>query len=826
VKNAKFIMNPDYVTAEAPHPWHTADRVYNNRELDLIPTGGISTFMKKFELKDGVKSATLRITALGVFEALVNGKRVGTDGTYDELMPLWTDYRYRVFECEYDILPYLKKKGENLFAARVSGGWWSGRISFGFYGFKSPALCAEIELTYKDGSTELIASDESFKTTVAGPVMTADIWDGEYFDARVTDPCVKPESAEWTDAKLFTDYTCEIVPFDGERVRVNEYIAPISAVVWRDTKKNGNELGAIRPIKKAVGDNCEKLHLRAGQHLMLDFGVNLVGRPAIAIMAADGTKISGLFAEMLNDSGNPERGNDGPEGSIYIRNYRSALSRMNYVASGNGNRKKLNIFKPLHTYYGFRYFEITADRDIDVECVTAEVMGAALEGLGSFECSDAEVNKLYSNIEWGMKGNYFSAPTDCPQRDERLGWTGDTQIFCGAASYIADTEKFLRRWLGDARDSQKGYGGAYCDVIPRVFPKPGGNSAWADAGLIVPMKLYEMYGDTEVIAENYDAMEDYMHYLEQFGFEGPNTAYGDWLNYDVTDKRYISVCYYAYDASLMAKFSALLGKEEKKAYYEELNKKIIAYYFEKYVKDGEITEKTQTGYLLPLAFDMIDGELYEKTVKLLEKKIVDNDYTLSTGFVGTGILNQTLAKVGLDKLAYSLLLQTKDPSWLYSVRQGASTVWERWNSYTKEKGFGNVGMNSFNHYAYGAVAEWLYASVAGIRPDPEAPGFDGKFILAPNPDTRDENEIPEGQKKITMASATYRGISSRWEYENGRFVWRFVIPDGSAKIEFPLLYGQKTVEINSVSFNAKELKGEIKGKKLAFELPAGSYIIK
>ena len=829
MKKGVFITCPGFESRTCGHPWKTPQHCYNNRGLDIEPQKGILTVMKGFTLSEGLRSAKLRITSLGIFEALVNGKRVGCEnGEFDELSPLWTDYNYRVFEYEYDIMPYLKKKGENRFTARVSSGWWTGRISFGYYGFKPTALCAEIELTYKDGREELIASGEDFLAAVAGPVLFADIWDGEYFDARIPDPASKPESVSWMPAEVFTDYTCKIVPFEGAPVRVSGYHAPISAVVWRGTKKNGNEYGAIRPTFKAVGDNCEQVKLRAGQHLMLDFGQNMVGRPSIAVKAADGTVVKCLFAEMLNDSGDPKRGNDGPEGSIYIKNYRSALARLDYIAASNGSRKTLNIFRPLHTFYGFRYLELTADRDIEVECITTETVGSELEPLGCFECSDAEVNKLYSNIEWGMKGNYLSVPTDCPQRDERLGWTGDTQVFCGAASYIADTDAFLRKWLGDARDSQKGYGGEYCDVIPRIFGGKGhgGNAAWGDAGIIVPYKLWQMYGDTEVIAKNYDAMEDYMNYLSQYGLEGPNTAYGDWLNYEVTDKRYIAVCYYAYDALIMEKFSALLGRSEREEYYRELRGRIIAHYFEKYVSDGEITEKTQTGYLLPLAFDMIEGEFREKTVALLAEKIKNNGYTLSTGFVGTGILNQTLSKVGLDGLAYSLLLNTADPSWLYSVRQGATTVWERWNSYTKADGFGNVGMNSFNHYAYGAVAEWMYATMAGIRPDPDATGFRDRFILAPAPDTRSDEELPEGQKRITYVSAAYRGILSRWEYENGRFVWSFTIPSGFARIEFPLLYGQKNVELNGVLFDEKELHGKIEGGKLIFELPAGRYTAK
>ena len=828
MKAAKFIRFPGSGQFEWSNPWTAKERVYNNRSIDLPAGKGLQTFMKKFDVASNVKSAVLRITALGIFEAYVNGKRVKND-EYDELMPLWTDYKHRVFECEYDILPFLKKKGgENVFAARVSNGWYSSRISFKYYGMYDPSLCAEIEITYKDGTTKLIASGEDWSTAIAGPVLTADIWDGEYSDARIPDPCIKTDSIEWKNAEIFTEYTCEIVPFEGEFVRVNEYLAPKSAVVWRSTKKNGTDFGEIIAQKKIVGDNCEKMKLLAGQHLMLDFGQDMVGRPAIAVEANDGTKISCLFAEMLNDSGDRKRGNDGPKGSIYMENYRSALSRMNYVAASPNTRKALNIFKPLHTFYGFRYIEITADRDINIECITGEVVGSSLNGLGTFTCSDAEVNKLYSNVEWGMKGNYLSAPTDCPQRDERLGWTGDTQIFCGAASYIADTYSFLRRWLGDARDSQKDFDGAYCDVIPRVWgtDRNSGNAAWGDAGIIVPYKLYEMYGNVEVIEENYDAMEYYMQYLSQFGLEGPKPKYGDWLNYDVTPKEYLSVCYYAYNASLMVKFSKILGKTDKEAYYKDLLDRIIGYYFEKYVTDGEINVKTQTGYLLPLAFDMIEGEFYEKTVKQLEQKIIDNDYTLSTGFVGTGILNQTLSKVGLDNLAYSLLLQTKDPSWLYSVRQGATTIWERWNSYTKETGFGNVAMNSFNHYAYGAVAEWMYSSVAGIKPDPDAVGFDGRCVLAPTPDTRKDDEIPAGQKRITMAEATYKGIVSRWEYENGRFVWKCVIPDGSATVKFPLLYGQKTVEINDLVFTAKQLGGKIEGNRMVFELSAGTYTVK
>ena len=364
--------------------------------------------------------------------------------------------------------------------------------------------------------------------------------------------------------------------------------------------------------------------------------------------------------------------------------------------------------------------------------------------------------------------------------------------------------------------------------MPRVFNNDfhSGKGAWADCGVIVPYRMWQFFGDEEIVAENYDAMEYYMQYLERYGLVGPKPYFGDWLNYEKTSKHYISKCYYAYDAAILEKFSEILGKEDRRKYYHDLRKRIIDSFIEEYVVDGEIKEKTQTAYVLALAFDMIDGELREKTIKLLEKKIIDNDYTLSTGFVGTGLLNQTLSEVGLDKVAYSLLLQTKDPSWLYSVRQGATTIWERWNSYTKATGFGKVSMNSFNHYAYGAVAEWMFSAMAGIKYDPENPGFTEHFILAPSVDLRTDKEIPAGQERITMVNAETRGIKSRWEYENGRFVWRFTIPYGSARVEFPLLYGQKTIEINGVTFKPTELDATITNKKMIFELGVGEYTVR
>ena len=839
MKQGRFITHPDYIAKDYPNPW--GKKQFNCYDWDPQPGPGILTVKKEFSAdpEKRVEKVTVRATSLGIFDLFVNGLRVkGRPGNpyADEYKPGWTDYRFRVFEFEYDITKLCSFRGvtsepdSNLLVAEVSPGWWSGRISFGFYGFKPTAFCGEIEISYTDGSSELLPSSGDWETSICGPVMSADIWDGEYYDATVPEPSSLPSAHAWKKPVLYDGFEGEILPAEGPAIRSCPELArsPQSAVRHSGTVGNGSEYGAIKVLEKKAGPGCETGTLRKGEALILDFGQNMVGRPVIALNAKRGTKITLFFAEMLNDSGDPARGNDGPKDSLYITNYRSAAARAIYIASGT---EEIEVYHPTHSFFGFRYVEIRTDGETEIHEVRGDVIRSATVETGSFCCDNPEVNRLYENILWGMRGNYLSIPTDCPQRDERLGWTGDTQIFSGAASYLADIDGFMRKWLKDAEMSQRGFGGAYCDVIPRVFKGNNGNAAWGDAGLIVPYRLWLMYRDAETVAVQYPSMERYMEYLEQYGLEGPNTAYGDWLNYDVTDKRYIAVCCYALDASLMEKFSRILGKEDRAMHYAELREKIAAHWRERYVgEDGLLTVSTQTGYLLALGFGLAEGGEKERFAAELEKKITDNGFTLSTGFVGTGILNQTLSSAGLDKLAYSLLLQTRDPSWLYSVRQGATTVWERWNSYTKEKGFGDVGMNSFNHYAYGAVAEWLFSGVCGIAPDPEKPGFE-HFILKPTPDFRRPEEIPEGQKAIGMASATYAArpcpagerIQSSWERFNGRTLYRFFIPEGmSASVS---LVAGGELRLNGLLMTAGDLGAEIRGGRIEFGLRSGRYTV-
>ena len=829
MKFGKFIINADYKNIDNNKSFLTNQKRENGMYFDfdrratgIYNNGGLVAFRDKFSVPEKVSSVKLTATALGVFEVYVNGTRVGND----EMKPGWTDYRKTVFEFEYDITGLCKTNGDNVLVACVAPGWYSGRIARKIYGDRGCAFCGEITVTDKDGHTTVFATDESWETSYGGRVRTSEIWDGELYDAR--EKCIYSESDsyEWTNAELCNYSTCEIKSHVGETVKLKRKdVAPVSAVIYDGIKDNGTDFGEINAVSTKIGAGCERGILKKGRKLVLDFGVEMTARPRIKLYAPKDTNVEIFVGEMLNDSGMRSRGNDGAKGSVYIENYRSALSRIRCISNG-----EVMEYSPLYTFFGYRYLEIVPDNDIEILYTVSDIIGSDLRRTGKIETSNGEVNKLIANVYRGLESNYLSIPTDCPQRDERYGWTGDTQVFCGAAAYFVNAYGFLSKWMGDMRDSSEP-DGAFPFIAPMVFgPNSFGScsGAWSDAGFVVPYKMWLMYGDKSILEDNYDAMERHMKAaFERHGYEGSKPAFGDWLSYEETPKNYVSVCYFYYDAVIMAKISKLLGKPEKAEYYADFAEKIKAYYFEKYVENGEFNIKSQTGYILPFAFGMIDGELKDKAVRELKERIVNNDYTLATGFIGTALLNMTLSSVGLNDEAYSLLLQSRDPSWLYSVRQGATTIWERWNSYTRANGFGKVEMNSFNHYAYGAVAEWMFSAMVGIKPIEEYPGFE-KFVLAPTPDTREF--IPEGQERITSVKAEFesvRGlIKSAWHYENGEFVYSVTIPENTeAIVEFPLLSGKTTVNVNGLEF-AENGDFKIQNGKMIFILTAGEYVIK
>jgi len=821
MKQAVFITHPNYICRRYKNPWDDngyALGKYNCKELEFEPFDGILTLMRSFDIENGrqVSKVTVKATALGIFDLFFNGKRVGDD----EYKPGWTDYRLRAFYYEYDITESVKSK--NILTAEVSPGWWSGRISYGFYDFQPCAFAAEIEIAYADGAVVTVRTGEDWQTSICGPVLRADIWDGEYYDARIPHASVLPSAHEWKSAVIFGGFKGKVEKRIGPPVRTKMWLErkPEKATLVCGSKDNGTDFGEIDVVEVKVGSGCERLRLPKGQSVILDMGQNIVGRPILLLKAKRNTRVNVFFGEMLNDTGKLDNGNDGPQGSVYMSNYRSALSRIAYIASGEGEEK----YYPTHSFFGFRYIELEADGDVDILSVRGEVIGSDIEENGHFECDNVEINKLYSNVLWGMRGNYFSVPTDCPQRDERFGWSGDTQLFCGAATYIADVKEFLRKWLGDLRDSQHGLNGAYCDVAPRMLGSEQnyGNAAWADAGIVVPYRLWLAYADKQIIEEHYSSMEEYMAYVSGFGLEGAKDFYGDWLSYDKTDNRLIAMAYYAYDAFIMEKLSRVIGRNDRAAYYKELHEKIVTHWRKRYIREGELICRTQTAYAIAISFGLLPNEMKASAAEGLKSSIRKNANKLSTGFVGTALLCRALSLSELNNVCYDLLLGTDDPSWLYSVRQGATTVWERWNSYTTADGFGNVTMNSFNHYAYGAVAEWFYSGICGILPDEKKGGF-SNFILRPSPDLRDDKEIPIGQKRILSASASYKTdygiIKSSWKNTGEIMIYNVSVPLGT------------TAEIGLISrldkavVNGKETAVNRDGKRICMNLGAGEYCI-
>lgn len=826
MKQGRFITCRRFETPVFPPPWENGGPSlgFNSYQKAFEPYGGILYFRKAFTVTPEITRVLLTTTALGIYDLFLNGERVGEvteNGVIpDEYKPGWTDYHCRVMERTYDITSLCH--AENELTVEVSVGWWGGRISYGCYGFPRPAFCGELALTDVEGNTVWIASDADWQTTVAGPVLRADIWDGEYYDARIPHPARHPEAHTWEDASFLIGKAVTVEEMIAPSSRPKPHLArrPLTAKLACGTEDNGTPFGRLHLLAEREGEGCECGRLLGGQRLILDVGQNLVGRPVLRLKAARGTRMEIFFAEMTNDSGDPARGNDGPEGSLYLANYRSAMSRIVYLCHGDGEES----YFPTHSFFGFRYLELQVDGEVELLSVTAEVIGADLKETGSFVCDNEEINALYRNIVWGMRGNYLSHPTDCPQRDERLGWTCDTQLFCGAASYLANVDTFLRQWMGDVRASQIGHDGAVCDVIPRIFSETNnGNSAWADAIFLVPYRLYLMYGDTAVLEENYHAMEAYMRWQANNTPPGGIPFYGDWLAYGPTDKQYIATAYYAYDALLMAKISRILGKKGKATYYDGLFAAIRRDWQTTYAPNGTLTERSQTAAALAIAFELAEGELLADAIEALKTAIVANDHTLTTGFVGTALLHTALGKAELHDLGYSLLCQTKDPSWLYSLRQGATTLWERWNSYTAEKGFGDVNMNSFNHYAYGAVAQWFYEGICGICPCEDTPAF-RRFLLAPSPDLRTESELPEGQKRIRSACATFDSpqgrIESAWEYTEQGICYRFTVPQGT-EAELRIL----SVEGDTLCVNGKPLPAIRREARLCLTLAAGEYTV-
>ncbi|MDQ7807861.1 family 78 glycoside hydrolase catalytic domain [Amycolatopsis sp. A133] len=685
---------------------------------------------REFELTREPVRARLYATAHGSYEASLNGVRVGDV----ELAPGWTEYHHRLQYQTYDVTSLLRNGG-NALGALVADGWWSGFAGFDerrparHYG-EHPGFFAQLVVDFADGSRQVVATDAAW-TERPGAIRYADLLMGEHVDASAADGPRLPVAVLGTEPG-------PLVAEPDAPIRVTREVVPISVVE------------------------------REPGRCIVDFGQNLVGRVRLTVRAAPaGRRIVLRHAEILDD------------GELYVANLRRAAATDSYVCGG----EPLEVFEPRFTVHGFRYLEVTGYA-LSPDDVVARGLHNDTPWTGSFECSDPMVNQLQANIAWGQRGNFVAVPTDCPQRDERLGWLGDAQIFAPTASRNADVSTFFARWLADVVDGQDA-DGAFGDVAPRIVMPREAAPAWGDAGVIVPWHLWRTYGDRRVLERCFDAMVAWVAHIRRHNPDlrwrhRTGNSYGDWLQIDVTTPRdVLSTAYFARSAQIVADAAEVLGRADVAAGHRALHASIRAAFIESYVdSDGAVDGGTQTAYLLALAFGLVPDDLVRAAVDHLAADVEKRGNRLTTGFVGVALLCPVLADHGRADLAYALLQQEEFPSWGYSIRQGATTIWERWDGWTEHGGFQAAAMNSFNHYSLGSVGDWLFGRVAGIDQTPSSVAY-SELLLRP---------LPGGT--LTWARAeqeTARGrVACGWSLDGDRITVTAVVPPGTtAVLEVP-----------------------------------------
>jgi hypothetical protein len=787
-----------------------------------IGWGRVCPLMRRtFYIRNQVACARLHVTALGVCEARLNGVKVGDT----HLLPGWTDYRKRVYVHEFDVTEQLVP-GENVLGAMLAPGWFAGFYGpfqdKGYYGHEAWFSCA-LEISYADGAVEVIQTDSSWKGS-EGPIVEADLLMGETYDARREIPgwdCAGFDDSKWVPVTVLRDgeehLPEKIEPYPGAPVKTiaelpaQSVSEPTPGVFVFDLGQN--MVGVVR-LKVNVPAGTE-LVLRHGEMLHADGTVyteNLrfakatdryiakgggeeVWQPRFTFHGFRYVQVEGLSGD--RGQGTEDRGQRtevrglksevGGQGSedrgqgIEVRGQRtedggqrSELETQNpELEAGNRKLERDGILSESPPAEGWPKAGVgspPATCHLPLATVTGVVWMSALTETASFECSNEKVNQLFSNIQWGFRGNYLEVPTDCPQRDERLGWTGDTQMFIRSATYLADVQPFFKKWLIDLHDAQHADGG-YPDMAPFMGRMSYTSAAWADAGIICPYVLWQAYGDTEFIRPWWSQMKKFMELIctENNRHNGPQAeSFGDWLHFNSeTPVRLIGMAYRAYDAQLMAAMAAALNKMEDEKHFSDEAEKSRALFRDQLFKGNDLALKTQTACALAIAMDLIEGPDREKAAECLVSNLEKHGGYLTTGFVGTGYLCPALTKAGRSDLAVQLLLNEGHPSWLYEVNNGATTIWERWNSWTKEGGFGDIGMNSFNHYAFGSVCEWMFESLAGFRP--AEPGF--KRIIVE----------PCFTDKLDFVKASYDSIQGRISVE-----WRKTGAGYSLELETPV----------------------------------------
>ena len=759
----------------------------------LRPTNGVTTAVFAREVTNAARIASAKwtVSGCGVFEAYANGSPFGVSA----LKPGYTHSTKRRQSFTRDVTSLIDTAAgaRNVFAAEVSRGWWND----GLMATNAPsAFWCELEFAFEDGRREVVTSGGGWKAAYSGPVTDAGIYEGEVFDARVDrDWMRRGVPAEWRAAVPTYAFDGRVVPLKGPPVVSREDLAmkPVAAYAWKGaTGASGtNAFGRVRKVRTFAAG--EPLTVRPGETVVVDFGQNAAGRERFTARGGAGVTLTVRHGEMLNESnGERSRGNDGPAGSVYLANLRGIPAATRYTFSGSGDE----TYAPSFTFYGFRYLSITADGEVEIKSIESVPLSSVRkeDETGRLVTGDKSVNQLLSNIRWGHLSNYLSVPTDCPQRNERMGWSADTWVFAPVACYLADCSGFLSKWMDDMSDSRTKEG-LYAFLAPDSRWSSFDGFGWSDAGIIVPHLIYRMYGDRKVVMDNYEEMKGYVRALARTdglprGREG--WQFGDWLAFEQVKgtkngfglNRFLAFAFWIWDEMLMQDLAKALGKKDDMAEFASVERAARERFRTECLQgDGTIRPeyRCQTADVYALYLDLVEGPAFKATADDLAANIRERGNRLQTGFLGTALLLQALDKAGLNGLAWTLLLQRECPSWLYSVDQGATTVWERWNSYTRKDGFGPVGMNSFNHYAYGVVERWLWESAAGIRCEIAGPGF-RRFTLAPHPDRR-----------IGFVDASFRSraglIESRWRYdENGCWTWTFTVPAGAtATVRLPEL---------------------------------------
>ena len=788
----------------------------DNKAVLWMPGSDVNApiMRKNVNLGKEVKRARLYATARGAYWFYINGQRVG-DGY---LNPGWTDFRHRIMYNTYDVTQMLRQ-GNNALGIELGHGWfcddfgWAGAMWGDQYGYKPSAL-AMIKVEYTDGTNETFVTDNTWKVYNGGPLYVNNLYHGVIYDAR-------REVDGWKEPG-FNDAAWEkvaILPPPPASTEILGYV--------------GLE------IKNNITLTAKKM-TRIGNRFIYDMGQNFAGVPRLKNMKGrKGQTITIHFAEMLYPETVPENPRapltrehyERNKGQMYMDNYRSAISTDYYTFKGAPEGE---TFEPPFTQHGYRYVSIDGlDEPLPLEDVEGIVLESVGEQISRYETSNADINQLFSNIVWGQRGNFLAVPTDCPQRDERLGWTGDANVFCRTSTYNMMTGPFFNRWFYTLRDQKSDNGD-----VGGYYPSLGGTKegaprsgfergcGWSDVTITVPWEMYQQYGDLGFVERHYGAMKDYMKFLESQAkdYIYPDAFYwGDWLAPMPTNISMLSTAYFGYDARLMREMAKALGKTDDAVYYDKLYRNISRafcnYFFdsEGYTIEGnhEGTPRmdTQTSYLLPLAFLELPEDLQQKAVKHLLEAIERSNYHLQTGFLGTPLLCNVLSNFGHNDIAYRLYTQTEYPSWLFPVKQGATTMWERWNSYTIKEGFGEVSMNSFNHYAYGAIEEWIMSHNLGIQRDENRPGY--KHILM-QPKIDDTFSFVKGGFR-----SVYGDISSAWEIKPSGTEIEFTIPANTT--------ATFTLPVSSMD-NLKLKKGKkgVSSKsfddgKAVYELKSGAY---